>query len=790
VIMKNRCRNSAVSVGTKPGTARHKRAWPTLLVLAAAIAGTLTVGASSALAANPFTDFTTNFTRVESPNPQPGGRWSERLATVPDLDGDGVNELLVADPSQSFSGFKNAGRVYMQDGDTRKFMYQIDSPEIQAGAKFGFFISVIGDVNGDGKADFAAGTDAQNVDATTGLSCTLGAPNCNTRQGKAWVFSGATGQMLYSLTDPNPQAQARFGSRIGRAGDVNGDGIPDIIVGASGSDDPATCGHNADGTTITPTPGNCRVGEGAAYIFSGKDGTLIRKLTMPAADQAPAPCKSSCGSFGLAVQGFGDVTSPDGVSRLLVDAATFNYDTATKQACKLNPMGAFPATCNKSQGAEYVFDGKTGAEIRRTDDPAPQAVAFFGFQDVEPLAPGDVNGDGVPDYYANGFLQDGPTGLSSAGRAFVFSGKDGSLLYEIKDPRPVAGGQFAFSMVKTDYNKDGTPDLYVGKTPHQEGGTGTVFDQRGGTDIFNGKDGSLLKSLDLPASDAQPGAPGNDGSNLGFTVAAPGDLNGDGEPDYVAGAPFEDVGTGLPLNCQAPTPGCVQDVGREYFFLSNAFTLPAPTSTPTAITGGTKAVKNTSATVLGSVKVGNQSTAFFFQYGTSRSYGSATGIGRISADGNVSAVVLRLQSATTYHFRLVAINSTGTSYGADRTFRTTGSRFDGRLILKGSRLRVHRGKVSVRFQCASTKACIGKFSINARARIAKTHRTATILCTKGSTTGFRIAAHKTKTLTGAVPGSCLSLIKAARGHQITAKLTSKPRTPQAAVIRIVKLFLG
>ncbi len=796
------CDFAAAIGGAKLGAPRHSRAWPALLALSAVIAGMVTFGASSAVAANPFTDFTTNFTRVESPNPQLKGRWSERLATVPDLNGDGKNEILIADLHESFSGFPLAGRVYMQDGATHRFLYQIDSPEIQANAQFGFFISVIGDVNGDGKADFAAGTDAQNVLSTgpnAGDSCTAGTAGCNTRQGKAWVFSGKDGHMLYPLTDPDPQAQARFGSRIGRAGDVNGDGIPDIIVGASGSDDPAGCGHKPDGTPITPT-GNCRVGEGAAYIFSGKDGTLLRKLTMPKADLPPATCSSNlggdgkpapnCGSFGLAVQGFGDVTSPDGVSRLLVDAGSFNYDTATKQACK----DIAAATCNKSQGAEYVFDGKTGAEIRRTDDPVPQAGAVFGFQDVEPLAPGDVNGDGIPDYYANGFLQNGPTGLDSAGRAFVFSGKDGSLLYEVKDPTPSAGGQFGFSMAKTDYNKDGTPDLYVGQTPHHVGGAG--IDQSGGTYVFNGKDGSLLKSLELPASDAQPGGPGNNGSNLGWTVIAPGDLNGDGEPDYVAGAPFTDVDPSgaSPLNCQAPTPpassACIQDVGREYFFLSNAFTLPAPNSTPTAITGGTKAVKNTSATVLGSVKVGNQSTAFFFQYGTSRSYGSATGIGRISADGNVSAVVLRLQSATTYHFRLVAINSSGTSYGADRTFRTTGSRFDGRLILKGSRLRVHRGKMSVRFQCASTKACIGKFSIGTRAKIAKTHKTATILCTKGSTTGFRIAAHKTKTVTGVVPGSCLSLIKAARGRQITAKLTSKPRTPQAAVIRIVKLFLG
>ncbi len=170
------------------------------------------------------------------------------------------------------------------------------------------------------------------------------------------------------------------------------------------------------------------------------------------------------------------------------------------------------------------------------------------------------------------------------------------------------------------------------------------------------------------------------------------------------------------------------------------------TSLPRAARTPTRGPTSASATLGGMVLTGGQSTAWFFQYGTSRFYGSATGIGRVSTDGGVSAPISSLSSARTYHFRLVAINSSGTSYGADRTFRTTGSRFDGRLVLKGSRLRVHRGKLSVRFQCASTKACTGKFSINARARIAKTHRTATILCTKGSTTGFRIAAHKTRTV--------------------------------------------
>jgi hypothetical protein len=172
------------------------------------------------------------------------------------------------------------------------------------------------------------------------------------------------------------------------------------------------------------------------------------------------------------------------------------------------------------------------------------------------------------------------------------------VLYEVKDPTPAAGGQFGWSLTKTDYNKDATPDLYVGQSPHHVGGTG--IDQSGGTYVFDGRDGSLLKSLELPASDAQPGAPGNNGSNLGWGMAAPGDLNGDGEPDYVAGAPFTDVGPSA-FNCQAPASGCVQDVGREFFFLSNLpragnyYTLPYGTPPGT----GGKARTRLSAAIRG-----------------------------------------------------------------------------------------------------------------------------------------------------------------------------------------------
>ncbi len=58
---------------------------------------------------------------------------------------------------------------------------------------------------------------------------------------------------------------------------------------------------------------------------------------------------------------------------------------------------------NKTQGRMYVFSGADGSLLLTIDDPAPQEGALFGFQDVSPLSPGDVNRDGFADLYGAGF---------------------------------------------------------------------------------------------------------------------------------------------------------------------------------------------------------------------------------------------------------------------------------------------------------------------------------------------------------------------------------------------------
>jgi len=497
----------------------HLVGW--VLAAAALLGGALMIPSES-VGATPSTDYPPQV--LKAPEIQSGGRFGSRMVAVGDLNGDRTNDLLVSAQGLDAGGVKGSGRVYVLSGKTREVLYTRDSPEPQVGAGFGDFLQGPGDLNGDGTPDFVVGSNNQAVGSNAG-------------QGKVFVFSGVNGALLYALDNPVPQAGAGFGRRLGRAGDLTGDGRTELIVGAQDNDKPAGCGNVPTGT---PVPAGCRKNEGQAFIFNGATGQLIRTLDFPAADRQPADpatCTSNCGNFGGAVQSPGDVNG-DGVADQQVDA--FSYSSGT--GCGTPE----PNGCNEAQGRIYLFSGADGQLLRRIDHPFPAANAFFGFQDVTPNSPGDVTGDGVPDIYAAAAQQG-----AFQGEGYVFDGKTGALRYPLRVPSPQLGDDF-FTMDRTDYNKDGTPDLYVGR----QAITTVPADQNGGTFIYDGRDGSLLKRLELPTADRQTGITGNFGPFLGFALAAPGDLNGDGEPDYVATSMRYDEGP-------------VQDAGRVYFFHSN-----------------------------------------------------------------------------------------------------------------------------------------------------------------------------------------------------------------------------
>jgi len=415
------------------------------------------------------------------------------MEAIGDIDGDGVPDLLVAAPRMSVGGCPRAGRVYALSGSAlaegrAQVIYVVDPPRPQAGQLFGFALGRLAGPGNGHSQRFAVGASPQPGE---------GPPD----EGRVWIFDAATGKLVRELTNPLPPsapiAGAQFGSRLASAGDLDGDGVSEILVGAAGNSPPGI----ADG----PDPFRC----GQAFIFNGASGELMRTLDLPEADREYGPAAW----FGLSVHTPGDVDG-DGLPDHLISAPGLDADT----------------------GRMYLFSGGTGDLLTTIDSPEPQAGAQFGFQQAAAFAPGDVDHDGNPEIYGNGFRHTGPAGKDQ-GRGWIFDAS-GAAMFALDDPHPRVGAQFGWSIAQTDFHADGSSDLFIGASPHHTAGP----HQDGAAHIFSGKDGSVLQSFYVPAEYSQPGRTGNLGPAMGWSIAAPGDLDGDGRPDYIAGAPFTDVG--------------------------------------------------------------------------------------------------------------------------------------------------------------------------------------------------------------------------------------------------------
>ncbi|MDQ3647379.1 MAG: hypothetical protein M3433_02110 [Actinomycetota bacterium] len=554
----------------------------------AAMCATLVVGVPAALGAGPDTRY--DIVATESPDPvdpsdlsgcppvpegafQPPciySRFAERLSDAADVTGDGVRDVFASTwiqdiPPSEVGGVRNnnAGRISLINGGTQQVVYSVN-PEPQVDGNFGFYISVPGDVGPtrDGREDLVSGASGYDVGTgPDGAGCTRPAtpePNqCNENQGRGYVLSGPTGELIAKLDNFNAQPGGGFSSRLGAAGDVNGDGVQDILAAAQANDFPAGCGINPATGSPWPAaqfPAGCSANEGEVFVVDGTDFSLIRSLRIPAEDRRPLPCRSSCGSLGGGPQNVGDVgpltvqsdgtLGGDGVPDHLVPATSYNPDSTRN-------------------GRIYIFSGADGEVLSRIDQPSPDTNGFFGLQDLDRGGPGDLNDDGVPELYGTGFLQNGPNDEDAAGRSWVFDGEPsilegrGVLLREHVDPFLGPNRAFGWALSQTDYNKDGRIDSYVSN----------LQGQNTTTSIFDGRNGLLLKNLglgplgqrSLPVLGGQGST--NNGSSLGWSSRAPGDLNGDGEPDYVAAAPYQDVNGN-------------RDQGKVFFFLSNTGTAP------------------------------------------------------------------------------------------------------------------------------------------------------------------------------------------------------------------------
>jgi len=411
------------------------------------------------------------------PNPQAGAEFGSSMAFVGDINGDGVPDLLVGAPKQDVGGNIDQGQAYLLSGATGALLRTLDNPFPQPGAKFGAAVASAGDFDNDGKNDLLIGAPEQDV----GL-CQIGdTTGCSV--GQAFVFSSATGALLRTLSHPIPHSSSFFGSAVASIGDINGDSIPDFVVGVPG---------NGLGVFVASY----------VFVFSGADGSVLLTLNDPNSLEVEDERGST---FGSVVVSLDDVNG-DGKPDILVGD------------------GQQDAGGNIDQGQVHIFSGATGALIRTINHPNPQAEAFFG---ASAVLIADISGDGVGDIVVGAPRQD--VGANpDQGRVYVFNGVTGGLLLTLNDPAPQFAANFGYAVAGMgDLNGDTIPDLLVGapgQTADGNSGQGQAF-------IFSGANGSLLFTLNdpLPQRDA----------NFGRSVTSGGDLDGDGKFDPLVAAPLQ-----------------------------------------------------------------------------------------------------------------------------------------------------------------------------------------------------------------------------------------------------------
>jgi hypothetical protein len=169
------------------------------------------------------------------------------------------------------AGPRHSGRVYVYDALSTRPKFTFDSDET-GGALGGMFVSVPGDLDGDGIPD---------AYASDWLNSALGP-----QTGRVYVHSGADGHRLLALT--GEQVGEGFGTSPSVAGDVDGDGRADLIVGA----------WQFSGAAI---------GAGKAYLHSGRDGKLLATYT----------CRIPGDTFGFDAVTMGDIDR-DGTDDFLI----------------------------------------------------------------------------------------------------------------------------------------------------------------------------------------------------------------------------------------------------------------------------------------------------------------------------------------------------------------------------------------------------------------------------------------------------------------------------------------
>lgn len=589
-----------------------------------------------------------------------GDRAGIAVAGGGDVNGDGFADVLVGASGADFNGRTDSGSVYVVYGKASTTAVDLGSLGSQgyridgrfANGYAGTSVAGAGDVNGDGRADAVVGAPFDDPGAPT-----------RTDAGTAYIVFGLASPAAIDLNSlgaggyriDGATAEDLAGISVGNAGDANGDGRPDAIVGASGLD--------PSGRSLA----------GGAYIVFGQVSTAAVDLASLGTGGYRVDGAAAGARAGGAVAGAGDVNG-DGRDDGVIGAAAAGNNGRTDSGSAYVVFGQTSTSTIDLAGLGslgFRIDGAAAGDATGT------AVAGAG----------DVNGDNRPDVLVGANGADN-NGRPSSGSAYLVHGQAATSTIDLQSlstsqgfriDGAAVGDELGIAVAGAgDVNGDGRNDQLVGA--------------RSADNNVRSVSGSAYVLLGAPVIST--------GASSGITETAAtlsGSVSANGEPsifrfDYGTTASYGSqtasvsAGAALgPITVSSGISGLAANTTYHYRLVvssasgtltGSGASFTTGLNAPEAATGNAGSIGRTSATVAGSVNPRGSSTTYRFEYGTTTSYGSQTATVSAGAGGStvsVGASLTGLTAGTLYHYRIVAASTAGSVNGADRTFTTSSS---------------------------------------------------------------------------------------------------------------------
>lgn len=367
--------------------------------------------------------------------------YGDRMEVMEDVDGDGIQDHLIAGSTAQAVGGIGSGLVDLYSGADGTLIHRWEGAQDRQ--YFGSALTGIPDVNSDGVPDVLIGMPGYAFSWTP--------------PGSAFVYSGSDGTLIRRLDGPS--ARSYFGQAVASVGDHDGDGVADFLIGAPK--------HDIGGLEDV----------GIAYLYSGATGLVLQEF----------PGFREDDEWGSSLCNAGDMDG-DGVTDFVIGSGTAHI------------------------GPGAVMKGKLVAVHGATLLPMFQWTGTRTYEHFgrKVLGPGDMNGDGHADvvvFASPNFAY----GLSSPGLVSVYSGFDGSLLHEWVGLEWDRYGSQLEGL--GDFNGDGCADVMIGSWEFNPGFV----------DVRSGKSGAILHRFEAPYY----------ADSFASAVSSAGDIDGDGRPEIL-----------------------------------------------------------------------------------------------------------------------------------------------------------------------------------------------------------------------------------------------------------------